>query len=205
MYIEFIDLLRCTGTHEESQLVAAFSRVDDRHVIEAKLGCPVCAAEYFIRDEVAIFGDGPRDGPIADDSGAYTIRICAFLNLMPPGKTVLLAGELANPSASVAETSGARVISLNSPSPTHAVDNVAEIRAGSRIPLASRSLDGIALDEAHATPEMLVESARLLRPAGRVYLKSRVALPQQFRELAGVENEIVAELVGDLVSLRSRR
>lgn len=204
MYIELIDLLRCTEAHEESQLVAAFNRLEGRHVIEAKLGCPVCAAEFFIRDEVAIFDDVVALPPpiLLDDS--YAMRVSAFLDLIAPGKVVLLAGDFARVAASVAESSGARVIGLNSPSPAHLIDGVAEIRASSKIPLASRSLDGIALDESHATPAFLTEAARLLKPGGRLYVKSRGSIPSQFRELAGSESETVAELVGDLVSLKSR-
>ena len=204
MYIEFIDLLRCTEPHEESQLVAAFNRVDGRHVIEAKLGCPVCAAEFFISDEVAIFGDPPAalaQTSLPDD---YPLRISAFLNMIPAGKVVLLAGHLATVSQAVSDAAGARVISLNSPSPTRLVDNVAEIRAGSKIPLASKSLDGIAVDESHSKPEFFSEAARLLRPGGRFYTHSRAELPPQFRELASGEKEVVAELVGDLVTLKPR-
>ena len=204
MYIEFIDLLRCTEPHEESQLVAALNRVDGRHVIEAKLGCPACGAEFFIRDEVAIFDDTAAFPPpiLLDDS--YAMRISAFLDLIAPGKVVLLAGDFARVAASVAASSGARVIVLNSPSPGRLVDDVAEIRASSKIPLASKSLDGVALDESHATPELLTEAARLLKPGGRLYAKSRAALPPQFRELAESENETVAELIGDLVNLKPR-
>jgi SAM-dependent methyltransferase len=204
VYIEFIDLLRCIATHEESQLVAALNRTEGRHVIEAKLGCPVCAAEFFIRDEVAIFDDVAAFPPpiLLDDS--YAMRISAFLNLIAPGKVVLLAGDLARVAASVAESSGARVISLNSQSPTRAVDTVAEIRSSSKIPLASKSLDGIALDESHSTPAFFNEVARLLKPGGRLYVKSRAALPPQFRELAGSETETVAELIQELVSIKPR-
>ncbi len=204
MYIELIDLLRCTGAHEESQLVAAFNRVDGRHVIEAKLGCPVCGAEFFFRDGVGVFDDTAAFPPpiLLDDS--YAMRLSAFLDLIAPGKVVLLAGDFARVAASVAESSGARVIALNSPSPTHLIDDVAEIRASSKIPLASRSLDGIALDESHSTPELLSEAARLLKPGGRLYVKSRASLPPQFRELAGSENETVAELIGNLVNLKLR-
>jgi hypothetical protein len=204
VYIEFIDLLRCPEPHEESQLVAALNRVEGRHVVEAKLGCPVCSAEYFIRDEVAIFDDTAAFPPpiLLDESSG--MRISAFLNLIAPGKVVLLAGDFARVSPSVAESSGARVISLNSSSPAHLVDDVAEIKASSKIPLASKSLDGIALDESHSTPELLADAARLLKPGGRLYSKSSVALPAQFTQLAAGDKEIVAELVGDLVSLKPR-
>ncbi len=204
MYIEFIDLLRCTEPHEESQLVAAFNRVDGRHVIEAKLGCPVCAAEFFIRNEVAIFDDAAAFPPqILLDDG-YAMRISAFLDLIAPGKVVLLAGDFARVAVSVAESSGTRVIGLNSPSPTPLIDDVAEIRASTKMPIASKSLDGIALDESHATPAMLTEAARLLRPRGRLLAPSSLVLSPQFSLLASDENEIVAEYVGDLVSLRAR-
>jgi SAM-dependent methyltransferase len=204
VYIEFIDLLRCIEPHEESQLVAALNRVDGRHVIEAKLGCPVCGAEIFIENEVAIFDDTAAFPPpiLLDDS--HAMRISAFLDLIAPGKVVLLAGDFARVAASIAESAGARVIALNSPSPAHLIDDVAEIRASSRIPLASKSLDGIAFDESHATPELLTEAARLLKPGGRLYVKWRGSLLPQFRELARSENETVAELVGDLVSLKPR-
>jgi len=204
VYIEFIDLLRCPEPHEESQLVAALNRVDGRHVIEGKLGCPVCSAEYFIRDEVAIFDDTSAFPPavLLDDNAA--MRISAFLDLIAPGKIVLIAGDFTRVAASVAESSGARVIALNSPSSTHLIDDVAEIRASSRLPLASKSLDGIALDESHSTPELLTEAARLLKPGGRLYTKSSTPLPPQFRELAAGDKELVAELVGPLVSLKSR-
>ncbi|MFN2602714.1 MAG: hypothetical protein ABR582_08175 [Gemmatimonadaceae bacterium] len=204
MYIEFIDLLRCPEPHEESQLVAAFNRVDGRHVIDAKLGCPVCAAEFFIRDEVAIFDDVTAFPPpiLLDDS--YGMRISAFLDLIAPGKVVLIAGDFARIATSVAKSSGARVISLNSPSAAHLIDDVAEIRASSRIPLASNSLDGIALDESHSTPDFLTEAARLLKSGGRLYKKSSAQLPPQFRELAAGDQEVVGELVGALVTLKSR-
>ena len=204
MYIEFIDLLRCIEAHEESQLVAALNRVDGRHVIEAKLGCPVCGAEFFIRDEVAIFDDTAAFPPpiLVDDS--YAMRISAFLDLITPGKVVLLSGDFAGVAASVAESSGARVIALNSSSPANLIDDVAEIRASSKMPLASKSLDGVALDESHSTPDLLTEASRLLKPGGRLYSKSSAPLPPQFRELAAGDKEIVAELVGDLVNLKSR-
>ena len=203
MYIELIDLLRCPEPHEESQLVAALNKVEGRHVIEAKLGCPVCGAEFFIRDEVAIFGD-PLIASRANAKDADTIRISAFLNLISPGKTVLLSGEWATASASVAESVSARVVSINSPSPVKMHDHVAEIRATLRFPLASKCLDGIALDESHSAPELVTEATRLLRPRGRLFVPSGALLSPQFRLLAADKNEIVAEYVGDLVSLRGR-
>ena len=62
MFIELVDALRCPRPHEESWLVLAATRLEARHVREGALGCPVCRAEYPIRDGIADFSlDMPRN------------------------------------------------------------------------------------------------------------------------------------------------
>jgi uncharacterized protein YbaR (Trm112 family) len=211
MYIEFIDLLRCPGAHEDSWLVAAVSRMDGRVVIEAKLGCPVCGAGYFVRDGVALFdgdsgGDAyqgieaPGSEPRNDPDRA--VRVAAFLELTRPGALALLAGDWTQASEAVAELSGARIIALNSARVMRGSETVAEIHAMGRVPVAERSLDGAALDLSHTTPQMLNEAARLLRPRGRLIAAASAQLSPQFRELARDANHVVAEYVGELVALR---
>jgi len=206
MHIEFIDLLRCPKPHEETWLVAALYNMDGRLVIEAMLGCPNCAAEYSIRDGIAMFSehessDSAIQNSPQDDAAE---RIAAFLDLTGPGKIVLLAGNEAASAEALSELADARIIALNSPpgSQTPFSERVAEVRARTPIPLASRSLDGIALDEAHTSPEIISEAARLLRPRGRLLAAARAGLSPEFRELARDENHVVAEYVGELVSLR---
>lgn len=209
MHIEFIDLLRCPNPHEETWLVAALHQMDGRLVIEAKLGCPVCGAEYFIRDGIAIFAgeestDSAMQSSPQDDAA---MRIAAFLDLTGPGKLVLLAGDAAAAAETLSDLADARVISLNAPShpqPLRA-DRVAQVRARAPIPLAAKSLDGIAFDESHTTPEMLAEAARLLRPRGRIFVRSKTGLPAQFRELVRDEDQVVAESIGELVTLKGIR
>jgi hypothetical protein len=197
VHIEFIDLLRCPSPHEESWLVAAFHRMDGRNVVDAKLGCPVCSAEYFIRDGVAHFGDGVTGArPSSDDPE----HIAAFLNLTSPGKTILLAGAFAAHAAAVSAMAEARVVSLNADR-TVSLDQVAELRAGARIPLAANSLDGIALDEAHATQDFLVDADRLVRPGGRLLLPASAPLPANVHELGRDSRHIVVEKVSEFVSL----
>lgn len=204
MHIEFIDKLRCPNVHEDSWLVAAFYEMEGRVVIEGKLGCPVCGAEYFIRRGVAIFdgADASLGGSPANDPESDGTMIAALLDLARPGLFALLAGEWARESDAVAELSGARIIALNSPSRLRGSDAVAEVRAVYPIPLAGHSLDGVALDRAHSTPAMLAEAARLLRPRGRLLVRGEAQLSQQFHELARDSNQVVAESVGELVSLR---
>ena len=207
MHIEFVDLLRCPAAHEDSWLVAAVTTMEGRIVVEAKLGCPVCGASYFVRDGVALFDenfsseDGPKLEGLGSDPDA-PMKIAAFLDLTRPGVVALLAGDWAAASAGVAELAGARILSLNAAHPTKRLENVAEIRATARVPVADRSVDGAALDTKYSEPEMIDEAVRLLRPRGRLIAAGTAELPPQFRELARDENHVVAEYVGELVSLR---
>jgi len=203
MHIEFIDLLRCPNAHEDSWLVAAFYRMDSRVVVEGKLGCPVCGAEFFIRDGVAEFHEthDPSKGSTVGAETDATV-IAALLNLARPGMLALLAGEWARDADAVSQLTGARMIAINSPSRARDSDAVAEIHAGSPVPLAAHSLDGVALDATHATPALLADAARLLRPRGRLLVRGQARLSEAFHELARDSEQVVAEYIGELVSLR---
>ena len=211
MHIEFIDLLRCPTAHEDSWLVAAITKMDGRIVVDAKLGCPVCAAGYVVRDGVALF-DGRSssdDAPAVEQPGGQTasesdapMRIAAFLELTRPGALALLTGDWARASEAVADLTGARIISLNATRATRGLENVAEIRGTGRVAVAARSLDGVALDYGHSTASMLDEAACLLRPRGRLIAAASAQLPPQFHELARDADNVVAEYVGELVPLR---
>ena len=90
MFIELIDMLRCTRPHEDSWLVATFHEMLERDVVQGLLSCPVCTARYPITGGVAYFdelpgaGDNEADGTMDDGT-----RIAAYLNLVEPGVVVL--------------------------------------------------------------------------------------------------------------------
>jgi uncharacterized protein YbaR (Trm112 family) len=199
MHIELIDLLRCPEQHEETWLVAAFNKLDGREIIEAKLGCPVCKSEYAIRNGIADFGREITP----HDSSEDALATAAFLDLTSPGKTVLLAGAFGRVSQDVVEMTQARVISLNASSPTRN-DRVLEIQTGSRIPLASNSLDGVALDRSHSTDFFVAEAGRLLRPGGRLLVSAEAASTSDFNELARDKNHIIAERTSAFISISKR-
>lgn len=207
MHIEFIDLLRCPRPHEETWLVAAIERMDGRLIVEGKLGCPVCGADYRIRNGVAFFAEGVAEEAelveYADRLPAESSEaVAAFLDLTSPGKVALLSGSFAADAETVARITDSRIIALNSREPNGASEVVAAISAQPLLPLAPRSLDGAALDDRHTTPEMLNEAARLMRPRGRLLAKAGTELPPSFHELARDQNYVVAEFVGELISLR---
>ncbi|MEP6905650.1 MAG: hypothetical protein ABI875_06170, partial [Gemmatimonadales bacterium] len=162
-------------------------------------------ASYVVRGGVALF-DGNfsahDDETLPADDPDTPMKLAAFLDLTHPGALALLAGDWTPASSSVAGLTGGRIVSLNARRPSKALENVAEIRATGRIPLADRSFDGVALDTEYSQREMIVEAARLLRTRGRLIATGSVQLTPEFRELARDENHVVAEYVGELVSLR---
>ena len=175
MHIEFIDLLRCPRPHEETWLVAAFYRMNGRVVLEGKLGCHVCGAEYSIRDGIAFFREQSGDASFVDrrdiEASDAAMRIAAFLDLARPRALALLTGDWANGSDAVASLTSARVIALNAAVMSDQ-ESVLQIESNLPLPLANHSLDGIALDSKWSTNEMLEEAARLLRPRGRLLAAS---------------------------------
>ena len=55
MFIDLLDLLRCTNAHEDTWLVASFKTVSNRFVMDGILGCPTCSAKYSIASGIADF------------------------------------------------------------------------------------------------------------------------------------------------------
>jgi hypothetical protein len=178
--------------------------MNGRVVLEGKLGCHVCGAEYAIHDGIAFFRERRDQASVADAREIVApdaaMRIAAFLDLVRPGSLALLTGRWGNASDAVAALTSARVIALNSASTT-SNEGVLQIESDLPLPLASHSLDGIALDRTVSTSEMLEEASRLLRPRGRLLAASSLELSGKFSELARDANYVVAEYIGDLVSI----
>jgi len=201
MHIELIDLLRCPREHEETWLVAALNAVQDRYVIKAKLGCPVCGATYFIRNGIADLRqeESVTSGDESISSGTdAAMRIAAFLNLTRPGSLVALEGRYANLARAISEMTECRVIALNPSSPLDDSEQAASVLCDSRFPLATASLDGIALSQ----DKLIADVARVLKSWGRVVVGAATNLPAGLMEIARDENAIIAESIGTIVPLR---
>ncbi len=201
MHIEMIDLLRCPKEHEETWLVAAFTKIDDRFVIEAKLGCPVCNANYVISDGIADLRPErtERPGPRAnEDDPESAMRVAAFLNLTVPNSLVVLEGTYATHARQIAEMTQCRVIVLNPDRAVKESETVGLVLADSRIPLASNSVHGVAIEK----ETLLNDAARVLRPRARITTPTTNELPAGMMELARDDHDIVGESVGPVVTLR---
>jgi uncharacterized protein YbaR (Trm112 family) len=198
MFIEMIDLLRCPRDHEETWLVASFTQMDGRFVVHGKLGCPVCSASYDIVDGVAIFGEPASDAFAPVVNPESVMRTAALLNLTRPGSTVILCGDEAIASQEVAELTQCRVIALNPSADIEDTDRVATVTCGGRIPLATASVDAIAIGD---RTTFFTDAGRVLRPSARLTARPDASLPGGFRELARDDLNIVAESMGPLVGL----
>ena len=204
MYIELIDLLRCPRQHPDSWLVAAFNKMDGRFVVEGKLGCPVCSASYKIRDGIADLSEAPYEitqvcGGLDYPDEEAAMRAAALLGLTKPNALVVLAGDAASLARHVSDIAEARVIALNSTTRIDESEKVAIVVTDTRLPFAPSSIDGIKLDE--STASFAGDASRVLRHGGRLIAPRGTTLPATFRELAKDEKEIVAESIGELITL----
>jgi uncharacterized protein YbaR (Trm112 family) len=200
MFIELVDILRCPNAHEESWLVLSASRMQERHVIEGELGCHVCQAHYQIRNGIALFRTTAdrhtkRTPEPAPDNAA--MRLAAFLGLSEPGGVVLLMGRQAAAAPTLEMLVGdTQLVALNAARPlpgSALVGAVSAILAGTPLPLASGSCRGVAIDDLHATSEVLAEAVRVLKAGGRLVLPTGTELPEGITELARDDADIVGE------------
>jgi hypothetical protein len=207
VFIELIDLLRCIRPHDETWLVASFSKVNNRFVEEAKLGCPSCSAEYWIRGGVADFSGEVILPECEDERKAAShrreelaTRAGAYLEATEPGATVVLGGLWAYAAQELSEMAEIRVIALNAPSEVKESETIGLVRVGSEIPLAAGSVLGVAVDAWF--PAKIIESAvRVVRPGGRIVGPAAIQPPSDLSILAHDDRYWVAQKAPEVVTI----
>jgi hypothetical protein len=203
MFIEFVESLRCLRAHEDSWLVAAADRMAGRSIVEGRLGCPVCRAEYPIVGGVAYFGvpvpaAGAPAAPVPREDAAdvdpdLVLRAAALLGLADPGGTAVLGGRWGPAAGGLRELAAVHCLLVDPPYEVGTSDGLSVVRTAGRLPLAAGSVRGVALDEASSTPAALDDSVRALRARGRLVAPARSAVPAGVRELARDARHWVAE------------
>jgi hypothetical protein len=167
VFIELTDLLCCPAPHPESYLVLLPDSMVGRDVVAGRLGCPVCGAEYLIREGRAELGRAPHRGAAAsrlDGQG-----MLALLGLDGPGGFVALVGGAAGSGPEVAAgLEGAHIVAVNPPESIDPGAGVSVVEAG-RLPFKARSLRGVVLGPDYGDdPAWVSAAAQAVLPGLRV-------------------------------------
>jgi uncharacterized protein YbaR (Trm112 family) len=207
VFIELIDLLRCTNAHEDIWLVASFKTVSNRFVLEASLGCPSCSAQYPVHEGIADFSAGvalpsweAERAAASHGKEELATRAGAYLAATEPGATIVLGGVWAYAARELSEMAEVRVLALNAPDEVKESHTVGLLRVGSEIPVAPGSVLGVALDAWF--PAKIVESAvRVVRPGGRIVAPASFNTPSGLSVLAHDDKYWVAQKAPEVIKL----
>jgi hypothetical protein len=207
VFIELLDLLRCTNAHEDTWLVASFKTVSNRFVMDGTLGCPTCSAKYSITAGIADFRtatDTFRREPwlslTTQEREHLATRAGAFLNLTEPGATVVMGGSWASAAQELSVMTEARVLALNPDKGVEESETVGLLRVGTEIPVAPGSVVGVALDSSFPA-EILASAVKAVRPGGRIVGPTEIPPPSELLVLAHDENYWVAEKAPEVIKL----
>jgi uncharacterized protein YbaR (Trm112 family) len=208
MFIELVDALRCPRTHEESWLVASATRMEARHIVDGTLGCPVCMAEYPIRDGVVDFRreGAPPIAEVIDSSGELAMRTAALLDLTDATGFAVLTGAwggIANELSRIVETP---LIVVDPPGDVVGMPGISVVRCDDALPIAPAAARALALD---GGSEARVRSAvSAVKAKGRIMGATTLDIPAGPKELARDAPMWVAErelIPSPLVTLHVRR
>jgi hypothetical protein len=207
VFIELLDLLRCTNAHEDTWLVASFKTVSNRFVMDGTLGCPTCSAKYSIASGIADFRTAtdsferePWLSLTTLEREHLATRAGAFLNVTEPGATVVMGGSWASAAQELSVMTEARVLALNPEKGVEESERVGLLRVGTEIPVAPGSVVGVALDSSFPA-EILASAVRAVRPGGRIVGPTEIPPPSELLVLAHDENYWVAEKAPEVIKL----
>lgn len=176
--------------------MAAARRMESRHIVEGTLGCPVCAAEYAIRDGVVDFrtGDGYAPAPARAGDANIALRLAALLNLTDAQGFAVLLGAWGSHALELSAVSETPLILVDPPIDIVGSPGISVLRTDGPVPLAAGAARGMALDVHHVHHVLRAASAvRATRPKGRVVAPVDVTLPGDVLELVRDDTMWVGE------------
>ena len=206
MFVELIESLRCPNDHEESPLIAQATKTENRRIHTGTLGCPVCHAEFPIRDGVAWFGEIPPMTDFEIPSQESAMRVAAFLELTDARGFALLCGRWGVHSELIGLIAETPLVVVNHSVATPIQHTAGGIR-GRVIPFAAGSARALAISET-STKEIIESGVRALKAGGRVLAPGRIPVPDGVTEIVRDDKEWVGEKTATpesaprLVSLR---
>ncbi len=181
MFVELIESLRCPNDHEESPLIAQATKTENRRIHTGTLGCPVCHAEFPIRDWVAWFGQIPPLAGFEIPSQEIAMRVAAFLELTDARGFALLCGRWGVHAELIGLIAETPLVVVNHSIATPIQHTAGGIR-GKVIPLAPGSARALAISEA-STKEIIASGVRALKAGGRVLGPAKIPVPDGVTEI----------------------
>ena len=205
MHRDLLDALRCPHQHDESWLVAMVSRANGAHLIDADLACPVCGADFPVRNGVAWFGAPPR---ASGDQAIDTERLAALLSVNGGSRPILLTGAYTRAGAALATLIDVPQLWLDAPEDAdRQVPLLSQLAGSARLPLGVDTMAAAAVDAPHGDAEFLGSIVRALSVGAHVVAPVSVVMPAELKALARDAHEWVAEVTtraSGLVELRRR-
>lgn len=198
MFIELVDLLRCPNPHEDTWLVAQMDRVEARQIMTGTIGCPICSAEYPVREGIGYFSEHAPRMAWRDPSDQDAMRLAAALDLTEPRTIAVLHGAWGAHATIVRGLSPSRLLLVNPPEGVEAGDGISIVLA-EVAPFASASANAVAMDAA-ASSAMRASLRRALQPRGRMLAPLDVGMPEDLTELVRDGEVWVAEAPAGVVS-----
>ncbi len=201
MHVELVELLRCVQPHEDTWLVAAVDELEDREIVRGTLGCPICHAEYPVRDRVVYFAPPEQRERAPEPDAQEAMRIAAALDLTDPRAIAVLHGEWGVHARLVRSLSPTPLIVLDPDATVVPGDGVSVIVAR-RVPLAARSVNAAAIGVAAST-DVVASLIAAVRSEGRVLAPATLSQPPGVTELARDDDIWVAQRQrDDVIPLR---
>jgi uncharacterized protein YbaR (Trm112 family) len=203
MRVDLIELLRCPAPHESAPLVTVAHARDGDRLLEATLGCPVCGAEYAMREGIVYFVEVAPGATRAPDQ-ADALRLGALLGVGDAGARVGLCGALGAAASALEDLAEARCLVINGArAATPPLDQI-QVDPARGVPVERATLTGLAVDV--GTASLLADATRVVRRGGRIVAPASAPVPEGCRELARDDREWVADVVAEattsFVSLR---
>lgn len=174
--------------------MASAVRTVERDIMDGLLGCPICRAEYPIRDGTAWFVDRTAEQtPLASaPSQEEAMRLAAFLDLAEPRGYAALFGAWGSHARLAQTLADVHLLLVNPPRDVMSGAGLSGIVIGGVLPVSRMALRAIAFD-ASVSPELAQSALAAVRPKGRVVGPVSLPVPTGITELARDARQWVGE------------
>jgi uncharacterized protein YbaR (Trm112 family) len=205
MHILLTDILVCPRCGPHHGLILLADRIEDRRVLDGRLGCANCREKYPVSGGIGDFTAGDPAvsadaSPQAAPSAEAATRFAALMGLGRSATWTLLAGPAAVHAPALADLLEGLEVVATPPLPGPERPGVNSIAVADRLPLASARMAGITLTGSTAHT-LLEEAARALSPVGRLVIELPPADAARRLDAAGMR--IVAQDENTLVAARA--